>query len=341
MTASAHHAEVHQDPNFGWDPWLNPATDPSRVTEEFLAMVDNGTVFFGADATRGSLSQLPPNLAMYASYVDNFGGFPELQALKGNSGAFLLSYTIVGRKALCADVQSGAMRPGDFGGWYDHTAQRDAEGRVWGYTSASQMQALINAAGSREFVKLSAHYGFGFHICGPHTCGFPQADWTQCFDHGANNENIDRLMGLYLPTAPHAPRFATGVANFSGQIVFDTGGWSIEGERGPGIVWGTENVRWSAEIQVDGSNGSWDIQGLPYNAPIPTQGDGPLSNPATGYARFTGSVNFDTGQWDIHGISGFPTWGAQEKWSAVIKIDNRFGNWGIFGAPYNAPPMGA
>lgn len=42
-----------------------------------------------------------------------------------------------------------------------------------------------------QFGIQSAHYGPHPHICGPGTCGFPQADATQHNDHGPHNENVD------------------------------------------------------------------------------------------------------------------------------------------------------
>jgi hypothetical protein len=70
------------------------------------------------------------------------------------------------------------------------------------YTSSGNMQALLDAAGGRHFIKVGAHYGYGPHICGPHTCGYPQVDWTQWNDYGAGGQNVDQLVGSYLPGKP-------------------------------------------------------------------------------------------------------------------------------------------
>lgn len=330
---------IHADPKFGWDPWLNYQTDPAQVALEHVAATG---IFYGADTIGGDIGLLPPGLSMYASYIDNYGGYNQLVAAKESSGAFLLSITIFGGAAHCADVEPGAMSVGNLPYWLDHVAVSDSNlspSVPWVYTSAGMMSTANRYVGGRNVIRWSAHYGHGQHICGPATCGYPQADWTQWADTGAQGQNIDRSIGRVLPT-PVSQAFASGAANFSGQIVFDTGGWSIQGLPGSGIKWGTQNVRWSALLQVDGSNGSWRIQGLPFNAAIPTAGDAPLPNPATGLATFAGSINFDTGTWSIHGNAGAPTWGDQEQWSAVIKIDNRFGDWHIIGCPYNAPPLG-
>lgn len=63
------------------------------------------------------------------------------------------------------------------------------------YASASNVAAVISAmldAGfsRHDFLIQSAHYA-GEHICGPGTCGFPQADATQYADHGLKGENTD------------------------------------------------------------------------------------------------------------------------------------------------------
>lgn len=335
----------HQDPSFGWDPWLNMATDPKLVAKQHLDLLRAGILFHGADTIGGDINLLPGGLDMYASYIDNFKGWNELVAAKESSGAFLLSITIFGGRAHCADCEPGAMSASSLPGWYDNVALFDDGfnlSQPWVYTSASNMATVNHWMGGRSFIRFSAHYGFGSHVCGPGTCGFPQADWTQWDDKGAQGQNIDRDIGRVLPVLlPPKPTRASGVANFAGSINFDTGRWSIQGTPGNQIKWGTDNVRWSAEIQVDGSNGSWDAQGMPFNAAIPTSGSRPMANPASGVASFAGSVDFDAGIWTIHGTPGNPSWGDQEQWSAVIKIDNRFGDWQIVGCPFNAPPMGA
>lgn len=334
------HATIHQNPMFGWDPWLNTETDPATESAELAA----ATMFRGADTIKGDIDLLPPGLDMYASYVDNFGGYNELVAAKESSGAFLLSITIFGGRAHCADVQTGAMHPADLPHWLDHVALHD-EGmsipQPWVYTSASEMATCNHYIGDRKVVRFSAHFGFGPHICGPTTCGFAQADWTQWDDKGAQGQNIDRSIGTLLPVEVEKPPVrAKGLANFKGHVDFDTGDWVVHGVPGKDIKWGTENVRWSAEVQVDGSDGTWDARGLPFNAAIPTSGAKPAANPAKGTANFEGSVNFDTGTWTVHGTSGSPTWGSSEKWSAVLKVDNRRGDWHIISCPFNAPPMG-
>lgn len=160
-TPSAHHLKVHQDPNFGYDPWLNPLTDPVNVDAEHRRLLATGKLYHGQDTIGGDIGLLYPGLDVYFSYVDNLRGWLELVAR------------------------------------FPHANQN--LGLPWGYTSASNMQALINAAGGRQFIKESAHYGFGMHICGPNTCGYPQATWTQWADKGPNGENLDQVVGSLMP----------------------------------------------------------------------------------------------------------------------------------------------
>jgi hypothetical protein len=70
------------------------------------------------------------------------------------------------------------------------------------YESASTVSAVVSnmldAGYARdEFLIHSAHYGHGPHICGPDTCGFPQADGTQYADTGTKGQNTD--LNLFMP----------------------------------------------------------------------------------------------------------------------------------------------
>lgn len=77
------------------------------------------------------------------------------------------------------------------------------------YTSASNIEELVfliekQGMARGEFFIWSAHYTGIPHICGPHTCGYPQADFTQFTDHQFSR-NIDGSMvpetGIFKPTA--------------------------------------------------------------------------------------------------------------------------------------------
>jgi hypothetical protein len=193
-----------RDPQHGRDPWLGPRA--MEAHDLAAATVTVPALFTGADTVGGDIGLLPDGLDAYMSYVDNFGGYNELVARFGHTTAFLVSITIFGNRARCADVEPGAMSAASFGQWLGdgRAIGNDQFGPPWGYASASNMAALINAAAGRPFIRWSAHFGFGPHICGPNTCGFPQAHWTQWDDHGAQGQNIDRSIGRVL-TQPAPP----------------------------------------------------------------------------------------------------------------------------------------
>jgi hypothetical protein len=217
---------AHQSPRFGYDPWLGPNPPPlSDVLARELAPVDLATlsattgtpVYTGADALTGDIILLPADLNAYMSYVDNYGGWGQLVARFAHTNAYLVSITIFGGVAHCADVESGAMVDSDLAHWYD-TAALKPDGRVpWVYTNAANRAACDAAMGQRPHIKWSAHVGFGPHICSPTVCGYPQADWTQWAFSGAGGQNIDRSVGTYLPARPGPvvkdmfyERYATG-----------------------------------------------------------------------------------------------------------------------------------
>lgn len=130
----------------------------------------------------------PPGAYAYAGYVDGkWANFSQLE--KTFPKAHLLSITVFGNKAQCADVENGDMTNADVYGWF---LQMQADG-VWRpcvYTSASNaysMQATMKANGfARDEYRLwTAHYTGTAHFCSPNTCGYgmDQADATQFTDH--------------------------------------------------------------------------------------------------------------------------------------------------------------
>ncbi len=184
-----------RDPKWGYDPWVNPNTSPSSVVDT------SAKVYQGSDALTGFIVDLPANDSVYMSYVDNFGGWDQLVARFGHTTALLISITIFGGRARCADVEPGAMVPSDIPHWYDNVAIKEDGLLPWIYTSASNWSAVNPFIGNRKVIRWSAHYGHGPHICAPGTCGFDidghggGAQWTQWDDHGANGENLDRSVG--------------------------------------------------------------------------------------------------------------------------------------------------
>jgi hypothetical protein len=175
---------VGRSAKWGYEPWKGPGVKPTKdanglwlVPEDMTIALAAQKIFTGADAIGEDLGLLPDGLNLYGSYVDGFGGYPQLEAERGEE-AFILSYTVDGMPGLCFDCEPRAMLTSQLANWYDTIAWHDAEGNVWGYMSTSNTQACINALGARKWIRVSAHFGHGPHICGPTTCGFPQADWN-------------------------------------------------------------------------------------------------------------------------------------------------------------------
>lgn len=121
--------------------------------------------------------QFPAGAAAYAAYVDGgIGNQPNYAWIVSTfPQAHHLSITLSGNNADCADVENGAMSPGEIPGWY---ARQKARGiaRPVIYASAYTMQtsvlgALAAARIARSSVRLwTAHYSGGAHICGPRSC---------------------------------------------------------------------------------------------------------------------------------------------------------------------------
>ncbi len=172
---------VERPADWGLDPILNPNFGPLDLDQDTLHLATVGAAAAPlrfikmADTTKGSLGVLPGDWDAYASYIDNFGGYSDLVAAKEATGAFLLSITIFGGRARCADVEPGGMRASDLPNWLDHVGLTDGS-PSWVYTSAGNMAACNQFIGNRHVIRWSAHYGHGWHICGPSTCGYPQAD---------------------------------------------------------------------------------------------------------------------------------------------------------------------
>jgi hypothetical protein len=92
------------------------------------------------------------------------------------------------------DIEKFDASPATFPGWaknYKGSLPLPA-----GYCSASLIAVVVSVMLDHgwkrdQFLIQSAHYGAGQHICGPGTCGFPQADSTQWADKGRHGQNTD------------------------------------------------------------------------------------------------------------------------------------------------------
>jgi hypothetical protein len=157
-----------------------------------------------------------------AGYVNgSFQNWPAIVAKYGKSGKYLLSIDTQGNAsagAQCLDIERFDATIGQAAAWVKATAAagkaaRDLRWYPKVYTSASNAAALVKAlsdAGIKrdEYMLWSAHYTGTAHICGPKSCGYPQADatqWTSTF-HGASLD-ASLCYGYFFagPVPYHAP----------------------------------------------------------------------------------------------------------------------------------------
>jgi hypothetical protein len=147
-----------------------------------------------------TVSDLPHGADAYLGYVD--GEWPTYpQVVAAFPAAYHLSMTVFpGVVADACDCENGDLTVTQAAEW---ARSRLAAGayRPVVYMSAATMRAVNAALTSLGVTRprvrlLSAHYGVGEHICGPSTCGYPQADGTQWTDSapGLHGSLIDQSL---------------------------------------------------------------------------------------------------------------------------------------------------
>jgi len=168
-------------------------------------------------------------------------------------------------RARCLDVETGDATPQQAPAWLLSHADRSS-GLPVIYCDASTLTAVLDAMNAARisrtsYLLWSAHYR-NEHICGPKTCGFPQADGTQWTTH---SETVDQSLlsdSFWAPPAP-IPR---GKANFAGSFDLAKLHWQVHGTPGQPVF--SPDDRWaSAEIQVNIRTGQWRIKPMSWNAP--------------------------------------------------------------------------
>ena len=83
--------------------------------------------------------------------------------------------------ARCLDVEPGDATVDQAAAWLDRQYGLGQRLPII-YTGASNLAALKAAIGNRPCLIWSAHWTKQSHVCGPNTCGYPQADATQWTD---------------------------------------------------------------------------------------------------------------------------------------------------------------
>lgn len=219
------------------------------------------------DAIPEDFPNVPDNPPAIASYIDNFGGYTE--AVKRWPDAHHLSITTFGGRARAADMEAGAMRLSAFPAWYHEEAIHD-EGLPIAYTSASNLAELIrgNAAAGiprSAYLIWSAHYD-GEHICGPDTCGFPQADGTQWDDLVDFKPcDVSKLGDRFFNPAIKSKR-AHGLAVMELQFDLARRHWRIHQEHPEVVELGPVDQWASAEVQYNVRTGQCRVKPLAWNA---------------------------------------------------------------------------
>lgn len=158
-----------------------------------------------------------PGYPAYGAYYN--GTYANVSGMRARfPGAYIVSITPDGLNgAMCIDIEPGDAIPADAPGFW-HNSNHGGAVKPWFYASAGSVRAVIDnlsAAGiprSAYFI-WSAHY-IGNHICGPGTCGYPQADGTQYAT--TQNYDISVLPAYMIGTVPPPvtePTIAKGSTN--------------------------------------------------------------------------------------------------------------------------------
>lgn len=129
-----------------------------------------------------SSSLFTPGCGAYAGYANgSFANMPAVRAYAARQNAKAFAYTpYVASNADALDVEPGDATPADAPAGY-------RAGLRYFYGSASWISLIVSALSAAGFTRdqfkiISAHY-VGPHICGPGSCGYPQADATQFADN--------------------------------------------------------------------------------------------------------------------------------------------------------------
>ena len=185
---------AHSKTEFSGQPFGRPDSkflSKSWRIQKGIRRFGSSSVLTGQDSIFVSLLQ--SGLAVYAGYVA--GSFTNYaQVVIRFPQAFNVSIAPwAGPIAMCLDVEPGDAIPGDTPVFFNsfYASNNGVVNKPVIYTSAGDVQAVIDAM-SAAGIPRSAYYiwsahWIGYHICGPATCGFPQADGTQY----ASNNSFD------------------------------------------------------------------------------------------------------------------------------------------------------
>ena len=245
--------------------------------------------------------------AAIAGYVNGrFENWPAVVQKWGNSGKHLVSIDVQNYPAAgaqCLDIENGDAKVSEAPAWFRATKAlgvQTGDLRYYPklYISASGSASLIKtmtAAGipRSEYMLWSAHYTNTAHICGPGTCGYPQADATQYTnkDNGANLDASQCYAYFFagkdgvVPTAPPAvnPAEPTLQIGDTGPVVtalqkklaaielVGVRGIKADGDFGVQTQTSVRNFQSHQRLEIDGIVGptTWAAIDAWKNAPTP------------------------------------------------------------------------
>jgi peptidoglycan hydrolase-like protein with peptidoglycan-binding domain len=143
------------------------------------------------------VSLLPAGAYAYAGYLDGYyANFAQVKA--AHPEAHLIGIvTRASEDGDALDVEPGDATISQAPDWVKRQHARGIA-RPIVYVSAANAQSMITTlteagAGRPSYRLWLAHYGAGQHICGPASCGYPQADGTQ-FTSKALGESLDESL---------------------------------------------------------------------------------------------------------------------------------------------------
>ncbi len=158
----------------------------------------------------------PKGAVAYAAYIDgHLGNQPNFgYIVSAFPKARHFSITLLDGDADAADVENGAMTPGEVPGWHGRQVARGISRPII-YASTYMMQEEIFPVLIRAGIHLAstrlwtAHYGLGEHICGPTSCRALDIDadgtqWSQ-FYGGVNLDASLLAADFFGPVTPVTP----------------------------------------------------------------------------------------------------------------------------------------
>jgi hypothetical protein len=236
---------------------------------------------------------LPPGYPAYLGYAD--GLWPTAAELRTKfPTAHIVTLTVTGStlNADGCDIESGDLTPHSGAHWAARKLAAAPSSRPVLYASVGTMPEVISQCGlvgvSRATIRLlSAHYGDGEHICGPHSCGQVNTDmngtqWTDQFagigeliDMSVLHDDFFRTQAK--PPAPTAPAWQeemmkalptvhegmTGpyVRTVQGLCIARGHNIAVDGMFGPNTKSAVMGVQSAAHIPADGIVGpqTWPV----------------------------------------------------------------------------------